>query len=438
MRMPIVAIVGRPNVGKSTLFNRIIKKRKAIVHDLSGLTRDRNYESTDWDGVSFDVVDTGGYLPHADQEMEKAIREQVDYSINEADFIVFVVDVLTGITDLDDQLGKILLKSGKHIIPVANKVDNAARETDAAEFNKLGFGEPLTVSAISGRRISDLLDNIVAEIGNRSGETNEDDTEELKITVVGKPNVGKSSFINALFRSKKMVVTDVPGTTRDSIDSLLRYRKTPFRIVDTAGLRKGKTGLEGIEYFSGIRALDSINRSSIVVMMIEAPSGIEGQDKRLIQYAIDRKKSMVIGFNKWDLVADDGDAIRSLEKDTEKKLRKFDFVPMVTLSALQGTRVLKVLDITMDLWSERNKRVPTHALNEVIRAAIKSVPPNRYMGRKVDIKYCTQIEKAPPVIVLIATEPKGISAQYLRYLEKAVRSHFGFTGTPITFKLRKR
>ena len=438
MRKPVVAIVGRPNVGKSTLFNRIIKKRKAIVHELSGLTRDRHYETTDWDGVEFDIVDTGGFVPHPQEKMEQAIKEQVEFSIQEAAQIVFVVDVLTGITRDDELFGRLLLKSGKPIILAVNKVDNTTRVFDTPEFYKLGFGEPVAISAVSGRCIGDLLDRIVTGIGKSSQKKQEPEEGEIKIAVIGKPNVGKSSFVNALLQSSKMIVTDIPGTTRDAIDSVLRYKQCLFRIIDTAGLRKGKHGLEGIEYYSGIRALQSIDRSDVVVMMIDAQSGIERQDQKIMGYVLEKKKGMLLAFNKWDLVAENSDTIRELNRDTEKKLRRNEFLPSITLSALHGKRVYKVLDMVIDIWNERSKRIPTHELNEVIRDAMTRIPPNRYKGRKVDIKYCTQIGESPPVLAFIATNPLGITDQYQQYLEKNIRSHFGFAGVPLTFKLRKR
>lgn len=250
--------------------------------------------------------------------------------------------------------------------------------------------------------------------------------------------MGKSSLINALLQSKKMIVSDVPGTTRDSIDSLLRYKNTSFRLIDTAGLRKGKTGLEGIEYYSGLRALESIERSNIIILMADAQTGLERQDMKILVHALEKKKGIILAFNKWDLVADNGEAIRSLERDTTHKLRMYDFTLKITLSAVKGIRIFKALDMVLELWEERAKRIPTHKLNTVIQAAIKAIPPSRFNGRKVDIKYCTQIGEAPPVFAFIVNEPKGITASYARYLEKAIRFHFGFHGIPLTFKLRKR
>ena len=438
MKRPVVAIVGRPNVGKSTLFNRIIKKRKAIVDSMSGLTRDRHYESTDWDGTAFDVVDTGGYVPHPQEKMDAAVREQVEYSIQEAHLIIFVVDVMTGITDIDKEVSQLLLKSGKPVIPVVNKVDNEDREFDAPEFYKLGFGEPVPVSAIGGRRAGDLLDKIVQYIGKIGPVKDADDENEIKMAVVGKPNVGKSSFINALLQTRKMVVTDIPGTTRDAIDSFLKYKKMVFRLIDTAGLRKGTRGLEGVEYYSGIRALQSIDRSDIIVMMVDAQTGIERQDKKIMAYIIEKMKSMLIVYNKWDLVADEGEAVRALNKDTAGKLKMYNYFPSITISALEGRRVFKVLDMALDLFAERNKRVKTSALNEIIRDAVNAIPPNRFNGKKVDIKYCAQVETAPPVFVFSVNEPMGITPPYRRYLEKHIRQHFGFAGVPLSFKMKRR
>lgn len=438
MKRPVVAIVGRPNVGKSTLFNRIIKKRKAIVDSRAGLTRDRHYETTDWDGMFFDVVDTGGYIPHTQDTMDAAIREQVEYSIHEADLVMFVVDVMTGITDSDKEISALLLKSGKPVIPVANKVDNEEREYEAALFYKLGLGEPLPVSAIGGRRTGDLMDRIIRSFREHPGKRGSPGEDEIKIAVVGKPNVGKSSFVNALLRTRKMVVTDIPGTTRDAIDSFLKYKNKSFRIIDTAGLRKGTKGLEGIEYYSGIRALQSIDRSDVVILMVDAQSGVERQDKKIMAYIVEKKKSMLIAFNKWDMVADDGEAVRALEKDTANKLRMYDYFPAITISALEGKRIFKVLDLALEAYAERTKRIRTAELNEVVHNAVEAIPPNRFNGKKVDIKYCAQIETAPPVFAFVVNEPRGISPSYQRYIEKHVREHFGFSGVPLTFRLRKR
>ncbi len=431
----LVALVGRPNVGKSTLFNRIIGRRDAIVHDMPGVTRDRNYAETEWAGKRFSLVDTGGYVPKSEDIIEIAIREQAQIAIEEADVVVFVVDVKDGVLSTDHELADILRKSEKKVVLVVNKIDGEKKEGELADFYKLGLGEPFSVSALVGRKIGDLLDVVTSDFVS---EEQEDADPRLKIAIIGRPNVGKSSFVNALLKEDRHIVTDIPGTTRDPIDAVLKYYGEDIILVDTAGLRRRSKIKESIEFYSAIRALKSIDRCDVAVVLIDATIGLDHQDLRIIETAIERNRAVVIAVNKWDLIEKDDNTARAFEKALKEKLRIYDFIPLLFISALTKQRVYKIIELSKQVEAEQNKRIATSVLNEVLLNDIRTFPPRSRSGREIKIKYITQVRAKPPVFAFFCNEPKLIDDNYRRYLQNRIREHFTFTGVPIVLSFKQK
>lgn len=431
----LVAIVGRPNVGKSTLFNRIIGQRDAIVHDTPGVTRDRHYAEAEWAGKVFSLVDTGGYVPESEDVLEAAIREQAEVAIREADAVLFVVDGETGPMPTDLEIAAVLRKAGKKVILVVNKIDNEKRETSLAEFYKLGIGEPLAVSALIGRTVGDLLDAVTA--GFDGSKTQEPDPR-LKIAIIGKPNVGKSSLVNALLQQDRNIVTDIPGTTRDPIDAVLKYHGEEIVLVDTAGLRKKSRIKESVEFYSTLRALKSIERCDVAVVLIDAMQGLEHQDLRIIESAIERTRPVVIAVNKWDLIEKDSTTARTLEKALKEKLRVYDYIPVIFLSALKGQRIYKLMELVKSVDAGQNRRITTSELNDLMGEDIRAFPPQSRTGKEIKINYVTQVRSKPPVFAFFCNEPKLVDENYRRYLENKIRSHFTFSGVPIVLSFKRK
>ena len=431
----LVAIVGRPNVGKSTLFNRIIGQRDAIVHDTPGVTRDRHYAEAEWAGKVFSLVDTGGYVPESEDVLEAAIREQAEVAIREADAVLFVVDGETGPMPTDLEIAAVLRKAGKKVILVVNKIDNEKRETSLAEFYKLGIGEPLAVSALIGRTVGDLLDAVTA--GFDGSKTQEPDPR-LKIAIIGKPNVGKSSLVNALLQQDRNIVTDIPGTTRDPIDAVLKYHGEEIVLVDTAGLRKKSRIKESVEFYSTLRALKSIERCDVAVVLIDAMQGLEHQDLRIIESAIERTRPVVIAVNKWDLIEKDSTTARTLEKALKEKLRVYDYIPVIFLSALKGQRIYKLMELVKSVDAGQNRRITTSELNDLMGDDIRAFPPQSRTGKEIKINYVTQVRSKPPVFAFFCNEPKLVDENYRRYLENKIRSHFTFSGVPIVLSFKRK
>jgi len=431
--MPLVAIVGRPNVGKSTLFNRIVGRRDAIVDDAPGVTRDRHYAQTEWGGKYFTLVDTGGFVPASDDVMETAIREQAQVAIEEADLILFVVDGKDGRLPEDEDIAAILRRAEKKVLLVVNKLDGDAVDAPAAEFFALGLGDPVPVSALGGRRVGDLLDRVTAGM---PGEEESGADPRLKIAVIGKPNVGKSSLVNALLQEDRHIVTPIPGTTRDPIDAILRIRGEEVLLVDTAGLRRKSKIKESVEFFSTVRTLKSIERCDVAVVLLDATQGLEHQDLRIIESAVERRRGVVIAVNKWDLIEKDSTTARSYEKALMEKLRIYSFIPVMFISALTRQRIYKVIELARAVDTEQNKRIATNEVNELLGKDIGAFPPRSNSGKEIKIKFITQVRAKPPVFAFFCNEPKLIDDSYRRYLENRIRGHFTFSGVPvlITFK----
>ena len=435
--MALVAIVGRPNVGKSTLFNRLTEERRAIVDDQPGVTRDRLFGTVEWTGRTFDLVDTGGLVPRSAERFDAAIREQVMLTIEEADVILFVVDTLTGISDLDQEVAQRLRRAEQPVIVVANKSDNEARKLDATEFWSLGFEQMFALSAINGTGTGDFLDAVVAALPDEP-EADDEDTAP-RIAFLGRPNVGKSSLANKLLGHTRSIVTEVAGTTRDAVDARLEYAGREVVLVDTAGLRKKARITENVEFYSTLRTERALQACDVAVVLIDGERGLESQDARVLREADALKKGLVIVVNKWDLVQDkETNTARDIEREMRERLGLLDFVPVVFASALTGQRAEKVLDVALAVFDERGKRVPTAKLNEVVEAAVRRTPPPAYRGGLVKIKYASQVRAEPPVFAFFCNQPEGVKESYRRYLENRLREAFGFEGVPLTLSFKRK
>ncbi len=433
----LVAIVGRPNVGKSTLFNRLTKSRRAIVNDEAGTTRDRQYGLAEWCGCEFSVVDTGGWVVNSEDVFEEEINRQVAIAIEEADVIMFVVDVLSGITDLDQHVARILRSSKKPVIVVANKVDTFDLQYQAAEFYSFGLGDPFILSAVSGLGSGELLDHLVTFFNPDS----EEQLEELpRIAVVGRPNAGKSSIINAFVGEDRHIVTDIAGTTRDSIYA--RYNKfgKDFYLVDTAGIRKKAKVNEDVEYYSVIRAIRAIENSDVCILMIDATRGIESQDLNIFSLIQKNKKGLIVAVNKWDLVdSKTAKDIKRYEASIRERLAPFTDFPIIFTSALTKQRIYKVIETAMEVYENKNRRVPTAKLNEFFLPLIENYPPPAYKGKYVKIKYVSQLpDTQVPTFVFFANLPQYIKQPYMRFLENKLRDTWNFHGTPILLFPRQK
>ena len=434
----LVAIVGRPNVGKSTLFNRLTKTRHAIVSEVAGTTRDRQYGKCEWAGKEFSVVDTGGWVVNSDDIFEGAIRDQVRIATEEADLVLFLVDVQTGVTDLDSDVAQILRKTKLPVILVSNKTDNNEQQYYAADFYSLGLGEPICISAVSGFGTGDLLDMIIEKLPLDK----KDDAEENipRFAVVGRPNVGKSSIINAFVGEDRNIVTDIAGTTRDSIYT--RYDKFgfDFYLVDTAGIRRKNKVSENLEFYSVMRSIRAIENSDVCILMIDATRGIEAQDMNIFQLIQKNKKSLVVVVNKWDLVENkDQKVIDTFTAAIKDRMAPFVDFPIIFASALTKQRIFKVLETAKEVYLNRKVRIGTSKLNEVMLPIIEATPPQSIKGKYIKIKYCTQVPDTQiPTFVFYANLPQYVKEQYKRFLENQIRDHWKLTGTPINVFIRQK
>jgi GTP-binding protein len=432
----IVAIVGRPNVGKSTFFNRLIQRREAIVDSISGVTRDRNYGKSEWNGKEFSVIDTGGYIKGSDDVFEAEIRKQVELAIDEADAIIFIVDVEEGITPMDDEVAKLLRKVTKPILLAVNKVDNSMREKDAIEFYNLGLGEYFTIAGMSGSGTGDLLDKLV-EVLPELPETTE---EEIlpRFCVVGRPNAGKSSFINALIGEDRYIVTDIAGTTRDAIDTRYNRFGFEFNLVDTAGIRRKAKVKEDLEFYSVMRSVRAIEHSDVIILMIDATRGFESQDQNIFWLAQKNRKGIVILVNKWDLVEKDTMSARDYETKIRRELEPFTDVPIIFVSALTKQRLLKALEETVKVYESRKQRISTSKFNDHMLKLIENFPPPALKGKYVKIKYCMQLPTPTPQFVFFANLPQYVKDPYKRYLENKIRENWDFSGVPMDIYIREK
>ncbi|KPL03456.1 MAG: GTP-binding protein Der [candidate division Zixibacteria bacterium SM1_73] len=436
MPLPIIAIIGRPNVGKSTLFNRLLKRRMAVVDDKPGVTRDRNYAFTTWNRKEFYLVDTGGFVPESRIEMERLVKAQAEIAISEADLVLFLVDVKVGAQNIDLEIANRLRKMEKKVLLVANKVDHQKDEADVHPLNKLGLGEPMPVSGLNGRNIGELLDLISQSLLEES--VREEIKESIRVAVIGRPNVGKSSFVNALLGQEKLIVAETPGTTRDSIDTEIEIHNQNYTLIDTAGLRRKSKIKNGIEYYTSLRTLRSIQRCDVALVLIEAQVGLVNQDVKIIAEVNDLKKGMVIGVNKWDLIEKNGTTADYYTKRIRREMPFVDHVPLIYVSAKTKQRVGASLNLISQVYNERKKRIDTRELNEELGKDIKRKPPAAVKGKYIKIYYFTQTDIEPPTFVFFSNYPELLQKSYLRYLENRIREHFGFMGTPIRIKIKKR
>lgn len=432
----IVAIVGRPNVGKSTLFNRLIKKREAIVDAVSGVTRDRNYGKSEWNGKEFSVIDTGGYIKGSDDIFEGEIRKQVELAIDEADVIMFITDVEEGITPMDEEVAKLLRKVTKPVMLVVNKVDNAMRENDALEFYNLGLGEYTTISGTSGSGTGDLLDKLMDVLPEKEEE--KIDEELPRFAVVGRPNAGKSSFINALIGEDRYIVTDIAGTTRDAIDTRFTKFGFDFNLVDTAGIRKKSRVKEDLEFYSVMRSVRAIEHCDVCILMVDASRGFEGQDQSIFWLAEKNRKGIVILVNKWDLVEKDTKTAKAFEDKIRKEIEPFTDVPILFISVTSKQRLLKALETAVEVFENRKRRIPTSKFNEFMLDVIQKFPPPATKGKYVKIKYCMQLPTPVPQFVFFANLPQYVKEPYKRFLENKIREQYNFSGVPIDIYIREK
>ncbi len=432
--MGLVAIVGRPNVGKSTLFNRIIEERHAIVEGVPGVTRDRLYAKGEWAGIVFQLVDTGGIVPDSDDVFESAIREQAMLAIDEADVILFVVDGRDGLTPIDSEIGGMLRSSKKPVVLVVNKCDNASGDLNASEFYALGLGDPFAISALNGRSTGDFLDVVVSHL--RDDEQMED--SRLKIAIVGRPNVGKSSLTNALLGKDRMVVTPIAGTTRDAIDSVLTYYGEQIVLIDTAGLRRRSQIKESIELFSTMRTSRAIDRCDVAIVIVDAVQGLEAQDKRVIAEVVEARKGIIIALNKWDLVEKDTKTADAFIQKIHEDLPTLDYVPIVTISALTKQRITKLIEMAKKIQERRCVRIPTHELNEELIAMLERTPPPSVKARDLRINYVTQVKTEPPLFAFFLNFPELLPEAYKRFIERQLRKLHDLEGVPISFVFRKK
>ncbi len=435
MRMSaIVAIVGRPNVGKSTLFNRLIQRREAIVDAVSGVTRDRHYGKSDWNGREFSVIDTGGYVVGSDDIFEQEIDKQVELAIDEADAIIFMVDVESGVTGMDEDVSKLLRRVDKPIFLAVNKVDNAQRETDAVEFYALGLGDYYTLSSINGSGTGELLDALVKELP----EVEEKESDLPRFAVVGRPNAGKSSFINALIGEDRYIVTDIAGTTRDSIDTKYNRFGFEFNLVDTAGIRRKAKVKEDLEFYSVMRSVRAIEHCDVCILLVDATRGFDGQVQNIFWLAQRNHKGVVILVNKWDLVEKETNSVKEYTQKIKKAIEPFDDVPILFISVLTKQRIFKAIETAVDVYKNRSKKVVTRKLNDIMLPIIEKTSPPAYKGKFVKIKFCTQLPTPYPQFAFFCNLPQYVREPYKRFLENQLRENFDFSGVPITVFMRKK
>ncbi|APU67783.1 MAG: ribosome biogenesis GTPase Der [Bacteroidota bacterium] len=431
----IVAIVGRPNVGKSTFFNRLIQRREAIVDSVSGVTRDRHYGKSDWNGKKFSLIDTGGYVKGSDDIFEAEIDKQVELAIEEADAIIFMVDVESGVTPMDEEVAKLLYRVEKPVLLAVNKVDNNKRRENAVEFYSLGLGEYYPIASTNGSGTGDLLDALVAALPEREAE---EETELPRFAVVGRPNAGKSSFINALIGEDRYIVTDIAGTTRDSMDTKYNRFGFEFNLVDTAGIRRKSKVKENLEFYSVMRSVRAIENSDVCLVVLDATRGFDGQVQNIFWLAQRNNKGIVILVNKWDLLEKETNTMKEYEASIRKEMEPFTNVPIVFISVLNKQRIFKAIETAVQVFENRSRKVKTRELNDIMLPIIEKNPPPAYKGKYVKIKFCTQLPTPYPQFAFFCNLPQYVRDPYKRFIENKLREQFNFEGVPVTIFFRKK
>ncbi|MEO5890637.1 MAG: ribosome biogenesis GTPase Der [Ferruginibacter sp.] len=431
-----VAIVGRPNVGKSTFFNRMLEQRKAIVDDVSGVTRDRQYGVAEWNGKSFNVVDTGGFVPKSEDIFEREIRKQVLIALEEADAIIFMVDVATGITDLDESMTQLLRKTSKPVFLVVNKVDNHDRLLEASEFYSLGFDKIHFLSSISGTGTGDLLDEVTSLIIEKTEETEEQQLP--KFAIIGQPNVGKSSLLNALTGQERTIVSDIAGTTRDTIHTHYNLFNKEFVLIDTAGIRRKAKVNEDLEFYSVIRAIKAVDEADVCMLLLDAEKGIAAQDLTIFAMAVKKGKGIVVLVNKWDVMPKETNTARDYEAELKKRFAPFTDLPIIFISAIEKTRIFKAMEIALEVYENRKQKIPTSKLNDIMLKAVEAYHPPVVRGNQVKIKYVTQLPVVVPSFAFFCNYPDDVKTPYKNYLENQLRMKFKLTGVPVRVFFRKK
>ena len=438
MSLATVAIVGRPNVGKSSLFNRILGKRLAVVDAFPGVTRDRNYATCEWYGREFLMVDTGGMMPESRDLMQRLTYDQAEFAVHEADLVLLVVDTQVGVDRTDQQLARRLLKADKPCLLVANKADNDQMARDTFEFMKLGLGEPYATSATNGRGVAEMLDEVVRRLPEDTEPAAAEEEGVIRVALVGRPNSGKSSFINKLLGEDRHVVSPVAGTTRDSVDTPIEVDGRKYVLIDTAGLRRKYKVTENIEFYTYLRALKAIEGCHVAVILVDADAGLSAQDQHIIDEVMKRRRAGIIAVNKWDLIEKDSKTADAFSQDIRDKIARFDFLPIVYVSALTGQRVSKVLSYVDDVYAAYTRKVSTSELNDLLQKALARRKPPASHGKFIQLKYITQTEITPPTFVIFANHPKLVDKTYIRYISNQLRERFGFEGVPIRLKFRNK
>lgn len=433
-----IAIIGRPNVGKSTLFNRLVGERQAIVDDQSGVTRDRQYGSSEWNGKQFDVIDTGGFVEHSEDVFEKAIRNQVNMAIEEASILIFMVDVTTGMTDLDEDMLNKLRRVQKRVYLAVNKVDNATRLLQAQEFYSTGFEHIYFVSSITGSGTGELLDAIVKEIPDNVSDIDSELADLPKFAIVGQPNVGKSTLINALTGEERNIVTDIAGTTRDAIHTRYRMFNKDFLLIDTAGIRKKSAVKENIEFYTVIRAIKAIDEADVCLLILDASLGIEGQDLTIFSAIVRKRKGVVVLVNKWDIVEKDTNSMKYFEEHIKYRLAPFKDVPIIFISALDKTRIYKAMETALQVFENKKIKISTSQLNDKLLPLIEAYPPPAVRGKHIKIKYITQLPARTPSFAFFTNNPKDIREPYRNFLENKMREQFTLSGVPVNIFFRQK
>ncbi|MBC9930399.1 ribosome biogenesis GTPase Der [Chitinophaga qingshengii] len=432
-----VAIVGRPNVGKSTLFNRLLEQRRAIVDDQSGVTRDRQYGIADWNGKSFNVIDTGGFVTNSDDVFEREIRKQAKVAMDEANVLIFMTDVTTGITDLDSEVANLLRRTSKPVYLVVNKVDNAQRQLEATEFYSLGFEKTYFLSSMSGSGTGELLDDVVSNITDDMEDPSLE-PDVPKIAIIGQPNVGKSSLLNALIGTERNIVSDIAGTTRDTIHTRYNMYQKDFILIDTAGIRRKQKVNEDLEFYSVIRAIKAVDEADVVMLLLDAEKGITAQDLSIFSLAARKGKGVVVLVNKWDLVEKATNTARDYEKELKQRLAPFSDVPIIFTSVIEKQRIFKAIEAALDVYENRQRKVQTSRLNEVMLKAIEAYHPPVVRGIPIRIKYVTQLPTHTPAFAFFCNLPDDVKTPYRNYLENQIRTNFNFSGVPVKIFFRKK